>query len=70
MLQNRLKIELDGKSEYQELLFQRGFLITDFALSNLEDYPFYGNWFCKTLGGYNFVINKNVSLYYKEHNGT
>ena len=43
---NKLKLELDDKPEYRELLFQRGFLITDSVLPNLKEYPFYGNWYC------------------------
>lgn len=30
----------------------------------MQLYPFYGNWFCETLGDYTFIINKNVAFYH------
>ena len=66
---NKLKLELDDKPEYRELLFQRGFLITDSVLPNLKEYPFYGNWYCESLGSFHFAVNKNVAFFHKRCDG-
>lgn len=39
-----VQVLLNQHSEYQRFLYRRGFLITNRSVSNLEQYPFYGNW--------------------------
>lgn len=47
-----LKEKLDSRVDLQKYLFIRGFLITDRDFSNLEEFPFYGNWKRQRCGSY------------------
>lgn len=58
-----LKTILDEKTELQKHLFEKGFLITDKVQTDLQSYPFYGNWASETLGKYHFYIYKNVPFF-------
>ncbi len=69
-MHRNLKEILDYKTDYQEYLFQRGFLITNAKISDMTSYPFYGNWNVYHLKGYNFLIQKNVSFYFVENDDT
>lgn len=40
---------LDSHEEYRDMLYRRGFLITNSKKINLDEYPFYGNWTEKCL---------------------
>lgn len=60
-----LKRQLDSNPELQYLLFDKGFLITDFEIVDLTDYPFYGNWKKEQVGCFYFLIHKRASYYIK-----
>lgn len=64
-----LKDILDNKPNVQKHLFEKGFLITNAEISNVNDYPFYGNWNKTVIGDYNFWIYNSVKLYTYDFNG-
>ena len=64
-----LKSLLDNRIDLQEQLFVKGFLITDCSSINTNEYPFYGNWCCKTICKYHFYFHKKTAAYFVEKNG-
>lgn len=58
-----LKNTLDNKPHIQKHLFEKGFLITNAEISNLSEYPFYGNWIKKQIQNFNFLIYKTVNFF-------
>lgn len=57
-----LKAELDRIEKMQELLYDRGYLITTKEPENLCEYPFYGNWNAERVGNYFLCHHKKLSL--------
>lgn len=49
--------------EYSELLFARGYIITNNKSLNYNQYPFFGNWKNHTFGEYTVSVNKNQTYY-------
>lgn len=58
-----LKELLDNKKSIQKHLFEKGFLITDADIENLDVFPFYGNWKKRKIGNYNFFMYNSVELF-------
>lgn len=51
-------------------MYQKGFLITNCDIENIDRYPFYGNWSKTTVFGFNFVVHNEVDFFLSEsHNG-
>lgn len=66
-----LKTLLDNKKYLQIHLFEKGFLITDSNVFDLEKYPFYNNFLLYKVAGYNFIIHKKTSFYvYNDNSAT
>ncbi len=61
---------LKKNKDLQELLFIRGFLATDRKGLDLNEFPFYGNWECRELGGIYFLFHKLTGFRYFEKDGT
>ncbi len=61
---NDLKEKLDARSDLQQYLFCRGFLLTDNQLST-DSYPFYGNWNQYDIGKYTAYVHRlqKVTVY-------
>lgn len=64
-----LREELDQAPEMRRFLFEKGFLITDAELDNVDEFPFYGNWDKTEIGSFHFWIYKGVNLFTIEHKG-
>lgn len=58
-----LKDVLDTKPNIQKHLFEKGYLITDAVLQNMDQYPFYGNWKVTKIGGFYFWVYHTVNLF-------
>lgn len=58
-----LKSKLDGKPLVHKHLFEKGFLITTKEISDLDSFPFYGNWTSQAIKGRFFLIHKGTSLF-------
>lgn len=61
-----IKKILDENQEFRDVLFRRGYLITDNDNINTEDYPFYELWTKKKIGLYNFIVHKDQDFYAHE----
>lgn len=71
MLRNKLKKKLDNNTGLQELLFKRGYLLTNKDFNIESDYPFYGNWSKTKINDYYLYVHKNQKYYiYIENNET
>lgn len=57
---------LDANPSLKEDLFIRGFLISSKKISDLESFPFYGNWCEHNLGEYYFYAHKLTNIYFYE----
>ena len=52
-----MKALLNEKVNMRELLFPRGYLMTNDKEVDAESYPFYGNWNCFDFCGYKFFVH-------------
>lgn len=59
---------LDEREDLRELLFPRGYLLTDDNI-NVEKYPFYGLWCYREIGNYKFLVHPKQKLTIKEFDG-
>ncbi len=64
-----LKNILDNKPNIQKHLFEKGFLITNAEVSDVDNYPFYGNWEKRVIGDYNFWTYHSAKLYTYDFDG-
>ncbi len=58
-----LKAQLDNNTELQKHLFEKGFLITDAEVGDLDAYPFYGNWKECRVGSYSVLVYRTAPIY-------
>lgn len=63
MQSDEMKILLNEKKEKRELLFPKGFLLTDDDKIDISAYPFYGMWKHTEFLGYRFFIHPRQKLY-------
>ncbi|MFI3305471.1 MAG: hypothetical protein R3Y68_03020 [Rikenellaceae bacterium] len=56
MNRSNLKEQLDVRVDLRNLLFRRGFIVTQQQL-DMESFPFYGNWNVEKLGEYYFMTH-------------
>ena len=67
---NDIKTILESKPYLKSDLFIRGFLITDKEQTNLNDFPFYGNWNVEKHGKYYFMAHTLTGMHiYEDENG-
>ena len=62
MLKREIKEELDKNPKYREMLFRRGYLLTN-AEINGDLYPFYGLWNKADLGAYSIYVQEKQTFY-------
>lgn len=62
ILRDELKEILDAQPQYCEMLFRRGYLLTDGSFST-EGYPFYGIWNKLKLGPYSLFVQQEQTYY-------
>ena len=58
---------LEDVSELKELLFNRGYLITDRGDLNLSEYPFWDNWSVYRVKNYDLYVHNNQHIYIAEY---
>ena len=65
ILKDEIKSELDKNPKYREMLFRRGYLLTDNKLNCLDDYPFYGVWSENQIDKYFLYVQHEQTVYKK-----
>ena len=65
---NEIKTELDSNSKFREMLFRRGYLLTDGSF-DLNSYPFYGLWSESKVGSYSLLVHKEQTSYSRSRDG-
>lgn len=63
MQSDEMKLLLNEKEEMRELLFPKGFLLTDDGKIDTSAYPFYGLWKSVEFCGYRFHVHPRQKLY-------
>ena len=63
ILRDEIKSELDKNPKNREMLFRRGYLLTNKKLKNLEDYPFYGIWSEHKVDNYFLYVQQEQTVY-------
>lgn len=63
ILKDEIKSELDKNPKYREMLFRRGYLLTDKKLNSLDEYPFYGIWSEIRVDKYFLYIQQEQTVY-------
>lgn len=63
----QIKQVLDAHPELREDLFVRGFLVTDRADLQIEDFPFYGAWHSREMAGMHFLWHGKTGAHFLEH---
>ena len=63
ILKNQLKCELDKNDKYREMLFRRGYLLTDTKLENISNYPFYSLWSETIINNFYLYVQKEQTFY-------
>ena len=58
-----IKNRLDKEDKYRDLLFKRGYLLTDAPIKDLSAYPFYNLWEQSEIGNYYLYIQKSQTSY-------
>lgn len=66
MNNSELKTILSKNPELQKDLFIRAFLITDQKITNLNEFPFYGNWKIEEHAGYYFLGHELTGVHVYE----
>ncbi len=65
-----LKEIIKNNADLKELLFIRGFMATNRDNIDLNEFPFCGQWLCRTVAGIRFCYHKLTGFHYYENNGT
>ena len=68
ILKNEIKSILDSQPQYRELLFRRGYLLTD-GHFDMDAYPFYGLWRASSLGKYSLFVQQEQTFYLQSLDG-
>ena len=63
ILKDEIKSRLDASPQHRDLLFKRGYLLTDKPLCNTEGFPFYGLWAETQIGKYILYIQRHQTFY-------
>ena len=65
-----LKENIDGRIDLHKYLYCKGFLISQKAMTGLNEYPFYGNWNHVNVMDYNIYYHKDTHFYSYEDGAT
>ena len=65
---NELKTILDADVKHREMLFRRGYLLTDGSF-DLDRYPFYGLWTRASFGRYSLLVQQKQTFYIQGSDG-
>lgn len=68
ILRDELKLALDAQPKYREMLFRRGYLLTD-GNFDLNEYPFYGMWNEAIFGKYWLLVHQEQTYYVQNIGG-
>ena len=60
---DEIKQELDRNPRYREMLFRRGYLLSNRPAAAPDQYPFYGIWTETRLGGYYLYVQQKQTFY-------
>ena len=64
------KQKLDNNKDLQKYLFIRGFLISDKDITNMDSFPFYGNWKKEKHGEYWYMAHSLTGMHiYEDESG-
>ena len=58
--------QLNGKIHIQKFLFDKGYLITDAEIEDLEAFPFYSNWTDTIVGKYHVMVHNRAKSHFFE----
>lgn len=58
-----IRAELESNPQYREMLFRRGYLLTNKKLTDIQGYPFYGNWKELNTGDYWLYVHSAQTVY-------
>lgn len=62
---NEIKKKLDSDSTYRDMLFKRGYLLTDVCVTEKDKYPFYNIWSEYIFGDYYLYVQQDQTVYFK-----
>lgn len=65
--EREIRDRLDRDSEYREFLFPRCYLFTDKEITDLDSYPFYGNWNKQIVGAYKLYTQNKAHSFVVTH---
>ena len=65
MLKDEIKAELDRNPQYREMLFRRGYLLTNAEIQT-SGYPFYDIWEKALLGPYSLYVQEKQTYYIRQ----
>lgn len=68
-VKSEIKSVLDSDPKYREMLFRRGYLLTNAELRDTDAFPFYGIWNHEVLGAYHLYVQQKQTYYVKERDG-
>lgn len=69
ILKDELKEALDKDIKHREMLFRRGYLLSDIPVQNIDAYPFYGLWRELNLGSYYLYVQEKQTVYFAQKSG-
>ena len=56
VFRDEIKNRFDKEEKYREMLFRRGYLLTDSEILNTKEFPFYDKWKHVELSKYNLYV--------------
>ena len=69
LLTEELKKGFEEMPQYREMLFRRGYLLTDSRIEDSSAYPFYGLWREISVGDYYLYVHKEQTCYQSNRDG-
>lgn len=68
ILRDEIKQILDEQPQFREMLFRRGYLLTDGTFPT-DGYPFYGLWNTSKLGSYTLYVHREQTFFVQHKGG-
>ena len=69
ILKEEIKTYLDKNEQYRNLLFKRGYLLTNSKITDISSYPFYNLWTEHIIGNYYLYVQNSQTVYIREKDG-